>query len=153
MPHFFLMNESEMQKPEALQLRARLHIRSFWTLMQYGKFAHGITILYDAFECAVHRFILLNIPDMPRKFLEQTSQAYTCLKQNGLIKSDFELESFENLVASALQSDFDQTNPDFDSQRIWKGIEPVFRELGTVPFDPEKLPEENEATRKAMGLE
>ena len=152
MPHFFLMDESEMQETDALQLRARLHIRSFWTLMRHGKFAHGITILYDAFESAVRRFMLLYASDIPAEFLERPTQTYKYLTQNGLIQHDFDFVSFENLVTNALKPDFDKTNPGFDFQRLWTDIEDAFRELEIVPFDFESLPEEDEATRKVLGL-
>ena len=153
MPHFFLMNESEMREADALQLRARLHIRSFWTLMQHGKFAHGISVLYDAFENAVYRFCLIHAPDIPPKLLTQEIQAYKFLSQNGFISNTFDIESFDKLVADALKADFDAMNHNFDFNKLWADIENVFRELGTLPFDLNSLPEENEPTRKVMGLE
>lgn len=152
MPHFFLMDELEMEETDALQLRARLHIRSFWTLMRHGKYAHGITILYDAFESAVRRFRLLYAPNVPTEFLDRVTLVYKYLVQDRLIKYNFDLESFENLVTRALKSDFDKVNPDFDFQRFWTDIENAFRELEIVPFDFESLPEEDEATRKVLGL-
>ena len=153
MPHFFLMNESEMQETDALRLRARLHIRSFWTLMHHDKFAHGISILYDAFEKAVHRFSLIHAPDIPPRLLPQGIQAYKYLSQNGLITKKFDIESFDKLVTSALKADFDTMNQNFDFNKLWEEIEDVFRELEVLPFDLDSLPEENESTRKVLGLE
>ena len=153
MPHFFLMNESEMREADALQLRARLHIRSFWTLMQHGKFAHGISVLYDAFESAVRRFSLIHAPDIPPELLTRGIQAYKHLSQNGFITHTFDIESFDALVARALKADFDTMNHDFDFNKLWADIENVFRELEVFPFDLDRLPEENEPTRKVLGLE
>ena len=153
MPHFFLMNESEMPEADALQLRARLHIRSFWTLMQHGKFAHGISILYDAFENAVHRFSLIHAPDISAGLRTRSTQAYKYLAQNGFVANDFDVDSFNNLVERALKDNFDAMNPDFDFKRLWADIENVFRELEILPFDFNSLPEENEPTRKVLGLQ
>lgn len=152
MPHFFLMDESGLKETDALQLRARLHIRSFWTLMRHGKYAHGITILYDAFESAVRRFRLLYASKVPTEFLDRPTLVYKYLVQDGLVKYNFDLESFEDLVTRALKPDFDKVNQDFDYQRLWADIEDAFRELEIVPFDFESLPEEDEATRKVLGL-
>ena len=153
MPHFFLMNESEMQETDALQLRARLHIRSFWTLMRHGKFAHGISTIYDAFESAVRRFSLLYAPDLPSEFLNRATQVYKYLIQTGLISFYFNLESFESLVRKALEPDFNKMNPDFDYQKFWTEIEQVFVALEILPYDLETLPAEDEVTRQVMGLE
>jgi len=116
MPHFFLMNDSEMREADVLQLRARLHIRSFWTLMQHGKPAHGISILYDAFESAVHRFSLIHTPDIPSALLTRGTQAYKYLEQNGFVTNDFGIESFDNLATRAVKADFDTLNPDFEER-------------------------------------
>ena len=41
---------------------------------------------------------------------------------------------------------------DFDFEKLWVDIEKVFHALEIMPFDVNSLPEENEATRKAMDL-
>jgi len=155
MPHFFLMNESEMQEADAALLRARLHIRSFWTLMRYRRFAHGICTLHDGFENALRWFILCHAPTLhvPNEPICWAPQAYRILAKNELVTLDFDIESFESLVTRALKSDFDEMNPDFDFDKLWIDIEKVFQALEILPFDLDSLPEENELTRKTMGLD
>jgi len=148
------MNESEMREIDAALLRARLHLRAFWTLMRHKKFAHGICALYDSLESAFHWFILSHdqISYVPSQYIHSASQAYKILIESGLVKLDFDIESFENLLTRALKYDFDDKNPDFDFEKLWRDIEKVFHELGILPFDLDSLPKENEATRKIMGL-
>jgi hypothetical protein len=142
-----------MEEEEALQLRARLHIRSFWTLMRHGKYAHGIATLYDGFDSAVHRFSLRYAPDVPTEFRDWGTRVYKYLALNGLVTCDFDLKSFEDLLTRALEPDFDDMNPDFDFYKLWENIEKVFLELEILPFNPDILPEENKETKKIMGLE
>ena len=155
MPHFFLMNESEMQEADALLLRSRLHIRSFWTLMRYRKFAHGICTLHDGFKHALRWFILCHAPtiQVPDEPLRWTPQAYKILAESELVTLDFDINSFESLLNRALQDDFDERNPDFDFAKLWADIELVFEALEILPFDLSSLPDEDEMTRKSMGLD
>jgi hypothetical protein len=74
------------------------------------------------------------------------------VEQSELVTLDFDFESFEGLLAQALKADFDEMNADFDFEKLWADIEQVFQALEIMPFDVNSLPEENEATRKAMGL-
>ncbi len=154
MPHFFLMDESEMQEADAARLRARLHIRAFWTLMQHKRFAQGVCTLYDGFHHALRWFYMshahaLNVTDTSIHF---THEIYRIVEQSELVTLDFDFESFEDILAQALRADFDEMNQDFDFEKLWADIEQVFHALEIMPFDVNSLPEENEATRKAMGL-
>lgn len=154
MPHFFLMNESEMQEADALLLRSRLHIRSFWTLMRYRKFAHGICTLHDGFKHALRWFILCHAPaiQVPNDPIRWTPQAYKILAESTLVTLDFDINSFESLLNRALKDDFDERNPDFDFDKLWADIEHVFQALEILPFDLGSLPDEDEITRNAMGI-
>jgi hypothetical protein len=154
MPHFFLMDESEMQEADGARLRARLHIRAFWTLMQHKRFAHGVCALYDGFHHALRWFYLSHALelDVTDKSTRWTHEIYKTVEQSELVTIDFDFESFEGLLAQALRADFDEMNPDFDFEKLWVGIEKVFHALEIMPFDVNSLPEENEATRKAMDL-
>ena len=154
MPHFFLMDESEMQEADGARLRARLHIRAFWTLMQHKSFAHGVCALYDGFHHALRWFYLshaieLDVTDTSTRW---THEIYRTVEQSELVTIDFDFESFEDLLAQALRSDFDEMNPNFDFEKLWVDIEKVFHALEIMPFDVNSLPEENDATRKAMDL-
>ena len=155
MPHFFLMDESEMQEADAARLRARLHIRAFWTLMQHKRFAQGVCTLYDAFHHALRWFYMshahgLDVTDDTS--IRFTHEMYRIVEQSELVTLDFDFESFEGLLAQALRVDFDEMNQDFDFEKLWADIEKVFQALEIMPFDVYSLPEENEETRKVMGL-
>ena len=155
MPHFFLMDESEMQEANGARLRARLHIRSFWTLMQHKRFAQGVCALYDGFHHALRWFYMSHAPGLDvtdDTSIRWTHEIYRIVEQSELVILDFDFESFEGLLAQALRADFDEMNPDFDFEKLWADIEQVFHALEIMPFDVNSLPEENEATRKAMGL-
>jgi hypothetical protein len=148
------MDESEMQEADGARLRARLHIRAFWTLMQHKRFAQGVCTLYDGFHHALRWFYMshaleLDVTDRSIRF---THEIYRIVEQSEFVTLDFDFESFEGLLAQALKVDFDEMNPDFDFEKLWADIEQVFHALEIMPFDVNSLPEENEETRKAMGL-
>ena len=154
MPHFFLMNESEMQEADGARLRARLHIRAFWTLMQHKRFAQGVCTLYDGFHHALRWFYMSHALELDATDTSMcwTHEIYRIVEQSELVTLDFDFESFEGLLAQALRADFDEINADFDFEKLWADIEQVFQALEIMPFDVNSLPEENEETRKAMGL-
>ena len=153
MPHFILMKDKELPEADALKLRARLHIRAFWTLMRHGRHAQGIITLYDGFESAVRSYSIRHKLQVPTEFREWGTRVYKYLARSGFVTNDIHIESFENLMTRALEPDFDEMNPDFDFQKLWRDMEKVFRELEIVPFDFKSLPAENEVTRRAMGIE
>jgi hypothetical protein len=148
------MDESEMQEADAARLRARLHIRAFWTLMQHKRFAQGVCTLYDGFHHALRWFYMSHVHglDATDTSICWTHEIYRIVEQSELVTLDFDFESFEGLLAQALKADFDEMNADFDFEKLWADIEQVFQALEIMPFDVNSLPEENEATRKAMGL-
>ena len=154
MPHFFLMDESEMQEADGARLRARLHIRAFWTLMQHKRFAQGVCTLYDGFHHALRWFYMSHALELDATDTSMcwTHEIYRIVEQSELVTLDFDFESFEGLLAQALRADFDEINADFDFEKLWADIEQVFQALEIMPFDVNSLPEENEETRKAMGL-
>ena len=152
MPHFLLMDESEMQEAEAARLRARLHIRAFLLLMQHKRYAHGICTLYDGLHQALRWFHISHAHALivTEEEARWTHEIFRIVEQSELVTIDFNFESFEGLLTEALKSDFDEMNPDFDHEKLWTDIEKVFHALEVMPFDVDSLPEVNEATRKAM---
>jgi len=154
MPHFFLMNESEMQEADGARQRARLHIRAFQILMEHKKYAHGICTLFDGLHQALNWFYLshasvLNVTEEDARW---PHELFKIVEQSDIADINFDFESFENLLARALRSDFDKMNPDFDHDKLWADIEKVFHALEILPFDLNSLPEVNEATMKAMKI-
>ncbi len=112
MPHFFLMDESEMQEADGARLRARLHIRAFWTLMQHKRFAQGVCTLYDGFHHALRWFYMSHAHglDVTDTSICWTHEIYRIVEQSELVTLDFDFESFEGLLAQALKADFDEIN-------------------------------------------
>jgi hypothetical protein len=148
------MDESEMQEAEAARLRARLHIRAFLVLMQQKRYAHGICTLYDGLHHALRWFYLSHAHalEITEEEARWTHEIFRIVEQSELVTIDFNFISFEDLLARALRTDFDEMNPDFDHEKLWLDIENVFHALEIMPFDESSLPELNEATRKAMDL-
>ena len=154
MPHFFLMNESEMQEAEAARLRARLHIRAYLLLMQHKRYAHGICTQFDGLHQALRWFHIshahaLNITEEEARW---THEIFRIVEQSELVTINFNFKLFETLLAQALRSDFDEMNPDFDHEELWTDIEKVFHALEIMPFDINSLPEVDEATKRVMNI-
>ena len=154
MPHFFLMNESEMQKADAARHRAWLHIRAFHILMQHKKYAHGICTLFDGLHQALRWFYLshdqiLNVTEEEARW---PHELFEIVKHSDIVDINFDFESFEDLLAHALRSDFDEMNSDFDHEKLWADIENVLQALEILPFDMNNLPEINDASMKAMKI-
>lgn len=154
MPHFFLMNESDMQEADGARQRARLHIRAFHVLMQHKRYAHGIATLFDGLHQALRWFYLRHAHVLNVTLDEElwSHEVFRIIEESDIVDINFNFESFENLMARALRSDFDEMNPDFDHEKLWADIEQVFHALEIMPFDVNSLPEMNEATMKAMKI-
>lgn len=154
MPHFFLMDESQMQVADASRLRSRLHIRAYLILMQHKRYADGICTLYDSLQYALRWFFISHADALDITGDEPLwpHEMFMILEQSELVPIDFDYQSFEDLLTRALKSDFDVMNPDFDHEKLWADIESVFHALEIMPFDENSLPELNEATKEAMKI-
>ena len=146
MPHFGLMDETQMSKAEAALMRARLHIRGGKRRLSQNKVAAGLATLYDALLSAMRWYILSN--DLKDELagedeaLENDRVVYAIIKQANIIDNSLDFDKLQKMVDQSLAQNI-QT---LDSNEVLAQIEQVMTDLGVMPFDEDALPPEDPAT-------
>ncbi len=146
MPHFDLIDETNLTKREILLKRVQLHIRTAFRRLRDGIFNDGFATLYDAFVHAMQWYVLdeenskrLNI----REDDDITDEEFLFyrLKENNVIDSRFSEADFQfyyNLLDAAL----DKKITTLDAEKVIKDFTVVMEQLGIMPFDMSTLPPE-----------
>jgi hypothetical protein len=141
------MDEEELGPIEGPRMRARLHIRCGRRRLRQGKIAEGILALYDALEAAM----LSCLADPGRREAapfragedpNDARAAYAVLVRSGLLDGSFDLPAFAGAVDEALEG----RTPGCDCAALEGALEPVFVQLGVLPFDEAALPPEDPKT-------
>ncbi len=143
MPHFGLIDATQMTEANAALLRVRLHLRSGRRRFERGMFVAGIASLYDALQYAMRWYI--SFPEHRARLgivggedFRDDRAVFAQLVRGGVIDSAFDFDAFERLVEQALYDPAFQ----FDAPRLLAQIEDVITELEVTPFDEAVLPPE-----------
>lgn len=143
MPHFGLIDVTQMTEANAALLRVRLHLRGARRRFQRGMRAAGIASLYDALRHAMRWFILFpehraRLAIVGGEDFRDDRTVFARLVRGGVIDSAFDFDAFERLVERALYDPSFQ----FDAPRVLAQIEGVMTQLEVTPFDDAALPPE-----------
>jgi hypothetical protein len=147
MPHFGLMDATQMSEEEAALLRARLHIRGGRRRLRQGKLAAGMAALYDALSCAMRWYVLA--PERRQRLhvregedLEHDRDVFLVLARSGILSDPSDFERLDAWLEQALAEE----SPSLDAAQILVHIEQLMTPLGVMPFDESSLPPEDPST-------
>lgn len=147
MPHAGLMDE-EALGPEAGPLqRARLHIRGGKRRLRQGKIPEGIITLYDALVSAMEWYFasparVEGLDVREGDDLNNDKVRFGILTRSGVLDGSFDYVAFNDLVEKILFQDLRELK----YESILLGIEAVMFQLGVMPFDESRLPQEDPST-------
>jgi hypothetical protein len=147
MPHFGLMDETQMGREEAALTRAKLHIRGGRRRLRQGKQAAGIAALFDALISAVKWYVLSNRESMAAHIdndedLEDDEKLLELLVRPGIVQLSFDLDRFRSRLNSALEDRL----TDAVAKELSAQMEEIMTGLGVLPFDENTLPPEDPST-------
>ena len=147
MPHAGLMSQEQLDSPEGLLVRARLHIRGARRRLRQAKIAAGIVTLADALSAAMEWYVSAperrtGLTILPGDNLQEDRGLYPVLVRSRVLDGTFDFEAFDRLTEEAL----DREMPGFDYQKLEADLERVMAQLGVMPFDEALLPPEDPRT-------
>ncbi len=148
MPHFGLMDEGKMTTPEALLLRARLHLRCGRRRLQEDKLPEAISTLYDALLSSMRWYAITDesvhreLHELGDCILEDDQQLQKLLLRFGAWDASLNFEHIGLLLDYALYT----KDISVDKEQLMQQIEAVLTRLGVLPFDEERLPPEDPQT-------
>ncbi len=147
MPHFGLMDETALGPVEGPFQRARLHMRCGRRRLREGKISAGIVTLYDALQGAMQGYVASpehrkGIEVREGENLNDDRTLFSVLARAGVIDGSFDFDALDRLMEKALHYDM----PGYDYRGLLTGIESLMTQLGVMPFDESRLPQENPST-------
>ena len=144
MPHYGLMDPTQMSEEEAALMRARLHLRGGKRRLQEGLKAAGIAALYDALLFGMRYYIArqercekINIVE--NADLWDAVAMFRILSHTGIFDDPYAFDRLSLIVERVLW----QESFLFDSEATLAEVEKLLRELGVIPFNENILPHEN----------
>jgi hypothetical protein len=145
-PHFGMMDETKMNKVEALLLRCKLHWRGGVRRMRENKAASGLATLYDALLSAMRWYILTNLQqelgDNAEEKLENERFVFSLLRRAGILDGSFDIKFVVETVDRALM----EKDVSSDQERFMALLHHVLSRIGVLPFDEAELPPEDPST-------
>lgn len=145
------MNEDNMNEKEAALMRSRLHIRAAKKLLNRKKYSHAIGTFYDAFEYAMRYYYLHNQSDRDDEIIYDVENLFHYVQNQDIMKSNFDFKYLQELLEYALEEQGDGFS-DFDSEQFLDMMTSFFENLTVLPFEESDLPEEDEDTKKILGI-
>jgi hypothetical protein len=145
MPHFGLMDATQMREAEAELLRARLHIRGGNRRLRQGKDAAGIASLYDALIHSLRWYALENqaaLEIADKTELRDEREIFARLACAQVLNDLAMFDALTSLVEKAI----DDPTLRFDAAGESAKIENWLTRLGVIPFDETALPPEAPTT-------
>jgi hypothetical protein len=146
-PHFGLLDEAEMSREEALQMRAKLHWRGGKRRMIENKIPEAVATLYDALLSAMRWYVLTRhtqqLGTAAEARLEDDQEVIALLRRAGVIDPSFDLAFLEETVNKALLGqNLAGSTPGFFMDQTEK----LLTRLELLPFAEEALPPEDPNT-------
>lgn len=146
MPHFGLMDESQMSPEAAALLRARLHLRGGRRRLQQGKLAAGIATIYDALVSAMRWYGLTHQGELGLtgdvEAFEDDRRLFGLLVEVGVLDVAFDFDRLESHMERAVT----HQPLAFDWTEELTAVEAQLTRLGVLPLDEDALPPEDPAT-------
>ena len=146
MPHYGLMDPTQMSEEDAALMRARLHIRGGKRRLQEGLKAAGIAALYDALLFGMHYYLARQERCEKIDLAENTDlwdavALFHTLARTGIFDDPYAFDRFSLIVERALW----QESFSFDADATLAEVERMLTKLGVIPFNENLLPRENPA--------
>jgi hypothetical protein len=146
MPHFGLMDETQMSPAAAALQRARLHVRGGRRRLRQGKLAAGISTIYDALVSAMRWYGLTHSRELGLAdhddALEDDRRLFGLLVRANVLDGGFEFDRLQSLMERAVT----RQPLDFAWPAELAAVETQLTRLGVLPFDESTLPPEDPAT-------
>jgi hypothetical protein len=149
MPHFFLMDEDNLEPIEAAKIRCQLHIRGGLKLFELNKITHGIGTLYDAIFSAMRYYAHRDKWELANEVFHEEESLNAVFIEKNIFPSSFDFLKLKSTSEMLIDEEIEEGY--IDKNQVWKELEEIFTILGVYPFDPSTLPEDDEDTRNFLG--
>jgi hypothetical protein len=143
MPHYGLMDSTQMSEEDAALMRARLHLRGGKRRLQEGLAVAGIVALYDALLFGMRYYIARQkrcekIYMVENADLWDAVAMFHILSRAGIFDDPYAIDRLSLIVERALW----QESYSFDAHAARVEIENMLTKLGVMPFNESVLPSE-----------
>jgi hypothetical protein len=144
-PHFGLLDESQLNKRERMLMRSKLHWRCGMRRMLEKKSAAGIATLYDSILSAMRWYVLVyhanELGSQTEKKLENDKFIISLLQRSGVI-DNIDMQFLNEITEKALKEEDVSAHHD----EFVKQAKILLTKLHVLPFDDSKLPPEDPDT-------
>lgn len=142
MPHYGLMDSTQMSEANAALMHARLHVRGGKRRLQEGLTAAGVAALYDALLFGMRYYIAKH--ERCASIVETTDlwdavALFHILAHVGIFDDPFAFDRISLIVERALW----QESFSFNAGAVLAETEKILTRLGVMPFNEATLPREN----------
>lgn len=148
MPHFGLMDSTQMSEEDAALMRARLHLRGGKRRLREGLAVAGIVALYDALLFGM-RYYLARQERCEKANLAENIDLWDVvalfhtLASAGIFDDPYAFDRLSLIVERVLW----QESFSFDADATLAEVETMLTKLGVIPFNEAALPGESFVTR------